>query len=64
MFRVGVWMDWLNSRTHKRLYTLEWGEGILSLGGTSEIAGCADRESKHLPHCLPECASLINEVGQ
>jgi hypothetical protein len=41
------------------LYALEWGGRILILGGTSEIAGCAVRESKHLTHCLPECVSLI-----
>jgi hypothetical protein len=46
-----------------RLYALEWGERILILGGTSEIAGCAARESKHLTHCLPECASLIRRTG-
>jgi hypothetical protein len=47
----------------KGLYALEWGERTLILGGTSEIAGCAARESKHLTHCLPEYASLIRRSG-
>jgi hypothetical protein len=46
------------------LYALEWGERIRFLGGTSETAGCAAREGKHLAHRLPECASLINVWGQ